>query len=123
MATIVGLVVALGAGYFVYQTYMARTNLAQAPPQEQIDVIGIKSDLLAIGQAERQYLVMHETYGTVEQLRGESLLNFGAERRGYLLSVAVDGSRGFTITATPADADKVGWPAFAMNETMQITER
>jgi len=123
MATIVGLLVVLGGGYFVYQTYMARTNLEQAPPQEQIDVIGIKSDLLAIGQAERQYVVMHETYGTIEQLGRESLLNFGAERRGYLLSVAVDGSRGFTVTAMPSDANKVGWPTFAMNEMMQITER
>lgn len=93
MATIVGLVVVLGGGYFVYQTYMARTNLEPASAQEQIDVIGIRSDLLAIGQAERQYVVMHETYGTIEQLQRESLLNFGAERRGYLLSVAVDGSR------------------------------
>lgn len=123
MATIVGLVVALGGGYFVYQTYLAQNNLAQTPPQQQIDIVGVRSTLLAIGQAERQYLVAHATYGTLDQLRDEGLLTVGTEQRGYFFSVAIDGSRGFAITAAPSDSNKVGGPTLAINETMQITER
>ena len=123
VATILGLVVALGGSYFVYQTYMTQGNLAQAPPQQQIDVVGIRSDLLAIGQAERQYLVTHSMYGTFDQLRDERLLTVSPEQRGYVFTVAVDGSRGFTVKATPSDANKVGWPTLAINETMQITDR
>lgn len=122
MATIVGLVVALGGGYFFYQTYLAQDNFAQAP-QQQIDIVGIRSALLAIGQAERQYLVAHATYGTLEQLRDGGLLTVGAEQRGYIFSVAIDGSRGFTITAAPSNSNKLGGPTLAINETMQITER
>lgn len=120
---IVGLVVALGGGYVVYQTYMTQRNLVQTPPLQQIDVVGIRNDLLAIGQAERQYLATHATYATLEQLQQEGLLTFGAERRGYIFKVAVDGSRGFTGMATPSDANKIGWPTLAINETMQITDR
>jgi hypothetical protein len=94
-----------------------------APPQQQIDVVGIKAELLVIGQAEGHYLVEHSTYATLDQLQQDSLLTGGADRRGYVFSVAVDGSRGFTVTATPADADKKGWPTLGMDQSMQVTER
>ena len=93
------------------------------PPQQQIDVVGIRAELLSIGKAEGNYLVTHSTYGTLEQLQQDSLLTGGADRRGYVFSVAVSGSEGFTVTATPTDADKKGWPTLAMDQTMQVTER
>jgi hypothetical protein len=94
-----------------------------APPQQQIDVVGIRAELLAIGQAEGRYLVEHSTYATLDQLQQDSLLTGAADRRGYVFNVAVDGSRGFTVTATPSDADKKGWPTLAMDQSMQVTER
>jgi hypothetical protein len=93
------------------------------PPQQQIDVVGIRSELLSIGQAEGHYLVAHSTYATLEQLQQDSLLTGAAERRGYTFNVAVNGSQGFTVTATPTDPDKKGWPTLAMDQTMQVTER
>jgi hypothetical protein len=36
--------------------------------------------------------------------------------------VTVEGSRGFTVTATAADPGKAGWPTLAISETMQITQ-
>ena len=45
-----------------------------APPQQQIDVVGIRSELLALGQAEGHYLVAHSTYATLEQLQQDGLL-------------------------------------------------
>ena len=94
-----------------------------APPQQQVDVVGIRAELLAIGKAEGNYLVTHSTYATLEQLQQDSLLTGGADRRGYVFSVAVNGSEGFTVTAAPSDADKKGWPTLAMDQTMQVTER
>jgi hypothetical protein len=108
--TILGLVVTLGC--------------RQAPPpQQQIDVVGIRSELLEIGRAEGRYLVAHSTYGTVEQLQQDELLTSPPDRRGYVFNVVVDGNQGFTVTATPSDPNKTGWPTLAMDQTMQVTQR
>jgi len=123
MMTIVGLAVTLGGGYFFYFGPAMQKNLAGTPPQQQIDVVSIRSELLLIGQAERQYLVAHATYATLEQLQQDNLLTGGADRRGYLFSGAVDGSRGFAVTAVPSDPNRAGWPTLAIDQTMQITDR
>jgi hypothetical protein len=94
-----------------------------APPQQIIDTVGIKAELLTIGKAEGQYLVAHSTYGTIDQLQQDSLLTGGPNRRGYVFNVQVNGSDGYSVTATPSDADKTNWPTLAMDQTMQIAER
>ena len=94
-----------------------------APPQQQVDVVGIRSELLAIGQAERQYLVAHSAYGTLDDLQQDKLLTGGANRRGYVFSVQADGSQGFTVTATPQDPDKQNWPTLSVDQSMQVTQR
>jgi hypothetical protein len=123
ISAIVGLLVVLGGGYFVYHSYLTRTGAVQAPPQEQIDVIDIKSNLLLIGQAERQYVALHGTYATIEQLQQEGPSAITAEARGYRFAVTVDGSRAFTVTAAPTDPGKAGWPTLTIDDTMQVTTR
>ena len=118
---VVGLVLALGGGYFVLRQSVSRPD--QAPPQEQIDVIGIRQQLLAIGQAERQYLATYGAYATLEQLSQDDLLPGGTEQRGYTFSAIVTGSERFTITATPTDTNKTGWPTLEISESMQVTQR
>jgi hypothetical protein len=93
------------------------------PPQQQVDVVGIRSELLTIGQAERQYLVAHGTYATLDELQQDRLLTGGANRRGYEFSAQVDGGQSFTVTAVPSDPDKQRWPTLAIDQTMQVTER
>jgi hypothetical protein len=122
-AAILGLVIALGVGYFVYDGSLTQGTVAQAPPQQQIDEVSIRTQLQTIGQAERQYLVAHSTYGTLEQLQQDNLVLGALNQRGYTLSATVDGSRGFTVTATPTDPDRAGWPTLAIDETMVISSR
>ena len=111
--TILALVLTLGCGQAA----------PRQPPQQQIDVVGIRSELLALGQAEGHYLVAHSTYATLDQLQQDGLLRGGADRRGYVFTVTVNGSDGFSATAAPSDADKQDWPTLLMDQTMQITER
>jgi opacity protein-like surface antigen len=105
------------------QTMSVACTSQSAPPQQQIDVVGIKSELLAIGQAERQYFVTHSTYATLDELEQDKLLTGGANRRGYVFTVQVDGSQGFTATASPQDADKQNWPTLSMDQTMQVSQQ
>jgi hypothetical protein len=114
--------VVLGVGYVVMQQSVS-SDPGQGSPQEQIDVVSIRQQLLMIGQAERQYQATHGTYATLEQLQQEDLLPGGTELRGYLFSAVADGTRGFAVTATPTDPNKVDWPVLEIDERMQVNER
>ena len=84
---------------------------------------GIRMALLEIGQAERNYVAAHGTYGTFEQLRAEGAPALGTDRRGYVFQLELNGSQGFTATATPTDSNKQGWPTLSIDASMQIAER
>jgi len=121
LATIVGLIVVLGVGYFVYRGQVTNTGMNEVSPQAQIDVTSIRSQLLTIGQAERQYVVAHGAYGTLDQLRQEGPPTLGTDDRGYVFNAEPDGSRSFKVTATPTDPARTGWPTLTLDETMEIT--
>jgi len=119
---LVGLLVVLGCGFYIYQRSAAST-LGDTSPQEQIDTVAIRQRLIAIGQTEKQYMATHGSYATLEQLARENLLPGGTEQRGYTFSAKVNGATGFTITATPTDDDKEDWPTLEITESMTVTER
>ena len=122
--TILALVVALAIGYFIFKSQFTQGPTGGAPPQQTIDVAGVKNDLLAIAQAERMYLASHGTYASLEQLRQDGALQFsGTNRRGYNYTAEVSGGEHFRIVATPADPAKAAWPTLAIDDTMQVTQQ
>jgi len=122
-AGLLGLVIALGVGYFIFKAQYTQGPTGGAPPKQVIDVVGVKNDLLAIAQAERMYLASHGTYASLEQLQQDGAITFsGTNRRGYNYTAEVSGER-FRIVATPADPAKAGWPTLAIDETMQIAQQ
>ena len=122
-ATIAGLLIALGVGYFVYTRSLTSAGVTQAPPQQTIDVTDIRSNLLTIGQAERVYVNVHGAYGTIEQLNQDGPPMLPTENRGYVFSATPNGAASFQVTATPADPNKPGWPTLVITETMTVTQR
>jgi len=121
---LVGLVIALGIGYFIFKAQYTSGPVGSAPPKEQIDVIGVRADLLAIAQAERMYLASNGTYASLEQLQQDGGLTFsGTNRRGYNYVAEVDDGQHFRLTATPVDPAKVNWPTLWIDESMQITQQ
>ena len=122
MFGLVGLLIVLGCGFYIYQR-SATSSLGDTSPEEQVDTIAIRQRLITIAQAEKQYMATHGKYATLEQLSDESLLPGGTEQRGYTFTAVVNGGTGFTITATPTDDDKEGWPTVEITESMKVTER
>jgi hypothetical protein len=118
---ILGVVIVLCAGFFVYQRSMAEVP-ENGSPQEQIDTTAIRQRLLTIAQTERQYQASNGKYATLEQLADDNLLPGGTEQRGYTFTASITSS-GFTITAAPTADDKEDWPTLEITETMQVTER
>jgi hypothetical protein len=123
MRGLLAVVVALGVGYFVYQSYFSQGGPAGGPPQQQIDVVGVETDLRSMATAERQFFVTHGRYATLEELENQELLTGGAERRGYRFTADVNGSTGFSIVAEPVDPDKAQWPTLSIDETMQVSRQ
>ena len=122
-AGLLGLVIALGVGYFIFKAQYTQGPTGGAPPKQVIDVVGVKNDLLAIAQAERMYLASHGTYASLEQLQQDGAITFsGTNRRGYNYTAEVSGEH-FRIVATPVDPAKAGWPTLAIDETMQVTQQ
>jgi len=118
-----GIVIALSVGYVVYSNSLTTAGGTQVPPQQQIDVVDIRANLLTIGQAQRAYLAAHGSYGTLDQLKQDGPPAIPTENRGYLFNAVVDGARSFKVTATPADPNKAGWPTLVIDETMTVTQR
>jgi len=123
MFTIVGLLIALGVGYFLYTKSLTSAGVADAPPQQTIDTIDIKTNLTNIGQAERIYVVSHGAYGTLEQLQQDGSAALPTENRGYVFSVTPNGAQSFTAIATPTDPNKPGWPTLTIDQTMVVTSK
>ncbi len=121
---LIGLVIALGIGYFIFKAQYTSGPAGSVPPKEQIDVIGVRADLLAIAQAERMNLASNGAYASLEQLQRDGAIIFsGTNRRGYNYVAEVDGGQHFRVTATPVDPAKAGWPTLWIDETMQINQQ
>ncbi len=120
---LVGLLAALGIGYAIYTSQIQHIS-GDKPLKQEIDLVGVQSDLLALAQAERLYLAANGAYGTLDQLRRSNVMNaFPPEKRaGYEYSVKVDGAEHFRITARPADASREDLPPLSIDETMQISQ-
>lgn len=117
---ILGVVIALCAGLYLYQQNLE--EMPEANPQQQIDTVAIRQRLLTIGQTERQYQVTNGKFATLAELEAGDLLPGGTEQRGYTYTAEVSATA-FTITATPTAADKAGWPTLSIDNTMQVTEK
>ncbi len=118
-----GILLAAGTAFYLYNAQLTRGGAGTASPQEQIDVTGIRMALLEIATAERTYVAAHGTYGTLEQLRAEGAPALGTDRRGYVFQLELNGSQNFTATARPTDSNKQGWPTLSVDASMQVSER
>ncbi len=118
---ILGLVLALGIVWFIYRG--AVSGGMQTPPQQQIDTVGVRMDLLGIAQAERVFQATHGRYGSLEELVEDRAIGFSPENRhGYNYEAEIDGDQHFRVVATPMDPSKAAWPTLAIDERMQVTQ-
>ncbi len=123
-AALLGLVIVLGIGYYFYRQSLEPVSGEKLSPLQQVDITGVKSDLLGIAQAERLYLSNHSSYGTLEELQQDGSLNFGGtNRRGYDYAAEIDGASHFKITAHSTRNDNMNWPTLSIDETLTIIQQ
>ncbi len=122
MLGLVGLLIALAIGYYLYtkQTQSAASATGAATPRAAIDVAGVRNDLLAFANAEKQQYALEGKYLPLDELRAKGTA-LPADRRGpYPYSAEISDSS-FRIIATYSGPEMAGAPkSLSIGETMRI---
>lgn len=120
-ASAVGLLIVAGILLFVYKYYLSQARSSGvATPRRTVDVVGAKTDLLGIAQAERFYQVQHGTYGSLNELVSSGAMSVNVSRRdGYRYTVQ-SSTDSFLVTARCTAAAPQGCVNYAIDQTMQI---
>jgi hypothetical protein len=112
------LVVALVVGLF-YKYYFSQSTGAGTPAQT-INVVGVKSDLIAIAQAERSYQAEHNSYGSLDDLVSSGAMTMRKSGRdGYVYDASASGDN-FRITARCSVATNPGCTNYTIDQTMEV---
>jgi hypothetical protein len=119
------LIIVVAVGAYIY---MRQTRSVTAPgsgsPTSTVDLMGVKSDLLAIAQAERSHAALQSGYVSIETLRSQGELAMQRDNRGPYNYSAEIGDSGFRIVATWSGPEGVGMPkTISIDQTMQITQQ
>jgi hypothetical protein len=120
---LLGLVIALGIGAYIY-THSAKEAATAAggagSPPLAINIAGVKNDLIAFGNAEKQQYALEGKYLSLDDLRAKGS-TLPADRRGPFTYTAEIGDTEFRITATYGGVPSAGAPkSLSIDQTMQI---
>ena len=129
MKGLIGLLVvaAIGLGIYMYSLKQMAPGTGMVATQN-ISVVGVKNDLVAIAQAERMYYVQNGSYADLPTLTSSGAMNITrTSRDGYSYSAVPSGST-FTVTATytpppaenPAGVTPPHFPTFTIDQTMEV---
>jgi hypothetical protein len=115
------LVVALIAA-MVYRFYLAPSPSSKVleHPVQTIDTVGVKNDLVAIGQAERIYQAGHGSYGSLDDLVSSGAMTIKkAPRDGYTYEAQFSTDT-FRVTATCPAATMPGCTSYSIDQNMEV---
>ena len=129
MKGLLGLLItaAIGLGIYMYTLKQSAPGAGMVVTQN-ISVVGVKNDLIAIGQAERMYYTQNGSYVDLPTLASTGTMNITrTSRDGYAYSAVPSGNT-FTVTATytpppvenPAGVTPPHFPTFTIDQTMEV---
>lgn len=116
-----------GLGFYMYTLKQASPGPGMVVTQN-ISLVGVKNDLMAIAQAERMYYTQNGNYADLPTLTSTGTMNIArTSRDGYTYSVEPSGNA-FTATATytappvenPAGVTPPHFPTFTIDQTMEV---
>ena len=97
----IGTIVTLAIGMYIYSLQVKTLAPAggSGNPAEAATLTGVKSDLIAIANAERGYQATEGKYASLDELTSGNYLTIKGERPPYIYAVEMTSS-GFRATAT-----------------------
>lgn len=122
LGSLAGLLIVVLIAAFTYKFYFAKSPAesgAQTPTQT-IDVVGVKTDLLGIAQAERLYQAQHGTYGSMDDLISSGAMSVRKSGRdGYTYNVDASTDSFQAVAHCPANTHP-GCTNYTIDQTMTI---
>jgi|SRR5688572_2622139 len=123
MRAIVAAVIAMAIGFGIYawQTGRIGGGAGGGSPTAIVDTVAVKTDLLAMANAERQQFALEAKYVSLEELRKRGVPM--PERRGPYVYTAEVTDMTFTIKATYQAKDgETPPPTLTIGPDMQVKE-
>ncbi len=120
----VGLLIVLGAGFYIYKQQIVSTSApggSASNPRMTVDVIGVRNDLVAMGNAERRRFATDGKYVDISDLISNGDISLQSPSRGPFSYSSSVSDTGFTITATYSGDDPSAPKRMSINENMQIS--
>jgi hypothetical protein len=120
----IGVLAALAAGMYIYAKQAQSTSAAAGAnnPKAAVNIVGVRTDLLSIAQAERSYFATEAKYGSLDDLISSHNLTVIHDRPPYTYEVETSGS-GFRVVATRSGDDNSGTPAeLSVDENMTFSQ-
>jgi hypothetical protein len=114
-----GIVIVLAVGMYIYSQQVKSVTAVggQGSPTGAVNITGVRSDLLSLASAERNYYAQQGKYASLEDLISEKYVTIERSRPPYSYEISTTSS-GFQVTAsrsTPGSPAKI-W----IDETMQV---
>jgi hypothetical protein len=121
---IAGLLIAAGIGLFLYSRQLTSiapgAGTGPASPRATIDVTGVRNDLVAFANAEKQQYALEGKYLSLDDLRAKGTV-IPADHRGPFAYTADVSDSSFRITATYSGDPQPGVPkTLAISDSMAI---
>jgi len=120
----VGLVAALAVGMYIYSKDIQSTSATAGTnnPKAAVNITGVRTDLMAIAQAERGYFATEGKYVSLDELISSHAITITRQRPPYAYEVET-GSGGFRVVATRTSDDGSGMPAqLSVDQNMEFNE-
>lgn len=129
MKGLIGLLVTavIGVGIYLYLLKQAAPT-PQTVATQNVDIVGVKNDLVAIAQAERMYYTQNGSYADLSTLSSSGTMNIARTNRDGYTYAAVPSGGAFSVSATytappvpmPAGTTAPHFPTFTIDQTMEI---
>ncbi len=120
LGSIISILVVAVIGLLVYKFYFTQSSsTGAATPAQTINVVGVKNDLLAIAQAERNYQAEHNSIASLDELVSSGEMSIKKTGRdGYTYDVESSGD-GFRVTAR-CSATAAGCTNYLVDQSMEV---
>ena len=116
------IIIVMGAGLYIFSKQVQSTSAPAGAnnPKAAINITGVRTDLMAIAQAERRYCASEGKYVSLDELISSNSITVARQRPPYTYEVETNSS-GFRVIATRGADDGSGTPAqISVDENMEF---